>query len=86
MNVLRLLTELFRQPTLRQSEAQIRLLLPPLLGPLQEALVPALGWVLLPFAEQPQKHRSAQKKLQELPWEAFRHNCTHGSLRGRPLL
>ena len=49
MNVLRLLTELFRQPTLRQSEAQIRLLLPPLLGPLQEALSPTTGWALPPF-------------------------------------
>jgi len=38
VNCLRLLAELFRQPSLRQNGEQLQLLLPPLLGPLLEAM------------------------------------------------
>ena len=83
VNVLRLLTELFRQPTLRQSEAQIQLLLPPLLGPLQEALSPTVGWVLLPNAEQPQKHRSAQRAARA-PMDSFQAQLGPATAQWRP--
>lgn len=41
VNTLRLLAELFAQPSLRHSEGLLRLLLPPLMSPLLEALYPA---------------------------------------------
>ncbi len=40
VNGVRLLTELFKQPTLRESEENLRLLIPPLLTPLLELLCP----------------------------------------------